>query len=134
MSCKVYLHKPATPDELLGRMDEDGKAYETRFGPDRYIGRVDISNGKIYASRPGPDKHIGEVALETGKVFTARFGPDDYVGRVQADGDLYLHKPVAPDQYIGREAGMPSYAHGGAALLLLVLPEIQKPAEPGEAQ
>ncbi len=130
MSCKVYLHKPSAPDELLGRVEEDGKVYETRFGPDQYIGRVDISNGKIYASRPGPDKHIGDVELETGRVFTVRFGPDDYVGRVQADGDLYLHKPVAPDQYIGRVAEMPSHAHGGAAFLLLVLPEIQKPDEP----
>ena len=67
--------------------------------------------------------------METGKVFTARFGPDDYVGRVQADGDLYLHKPIAPDDYIGRVADMTSYAYGGAALLLLVLPEMQKPDE-----
>jgi len=134
MSCKVYLHKPAAPDELLGRVEEDGKVYETRFGLDQYIGRVDISNGKIYASRSGPDKHIGEVELDTGRVFTTRFGPDNYVGRVQADGDLYLQKPIAPDQYIGRVAEMPSYAHGGAALLLLVLPEIQKPDEPEVTQ
>ncbi len=93
---------------------------------------MDISNGKIYVSRPGPDKHLGQVELETGKVFTARFGPDDYIGRAQADGELYLHKPIAPDQYVGRVAEMPSYAHGGAAFLLLVLPEIQKPGEPEE--
>ena len=129
MSYQVYLHKPAAPDELLGRVEADGKDYETRFGPDQYIGRVDISNGRIYLSRPGPNKHLGEVELETGRVFTARFGPDDYVGRVQADGELYLHKPIAPDQYVGRVVDMPSYAHGGAAFLLLVLPEIQKPAE-----
>lgn len=127
MSCKVYLHKPAARDELLGRVDEDGKVYTTRFGPDQYIGHVDIGNGKIYEARPGPDKHIGEVELETGRVFSARFGPDEYLGRVQADGELFLHKPIAPDEYIGRVAEMPSYAHGGAAFLLLVLPEILKP-------
>ena len=134
MSYKVYLHKPAAPDELLGRVEDDGKVYETRFGPDQYIGRVDISNGKIYASRPGPDRHIGEVELETGNVFTVRFGPDQYEGQVQADGQLYLHKPIAPDQYIGRVVDMPSYAHGGAAFLLLVLPEVQKPDEAEAAE
>ncbi len=27
MSYKVYLHKPAAPDELLGRVEDDGKVY-----------------------------------------------------------------------------------------------------------
>jgi hypothetical protein len=67
-------------------------------------------------------------------VFSASFGPDDYVGRVQADGKLYLHKPIAADQYAGKVADMPSYAYGGVALLLLVLPEIEKPADVEETK
>ncbi len=134
MSHKVYLHKPLAPDDLLGRVEDDGRVYQSRPGPDRYVGRVDLRDGRIYQSMAGPDRYIGRVELDSGKVYTTRFGPDEYVGRVEADGDLRLHRPFARDPYLGRIADMPSYAHGAAALLLLVLPEIQalSAAEEGE--
>jgi hypothetical protein len=50
---KVYLHKPMGKDELLGRVGGDGKVYDERFGPDEYIGWVNLEDGKIYISRVG---------------------------------------------------------------------------------
>lgn len=119
---KVYRHRPAAPDELVGRVEVDGSVYETRLGPDKRVGRVEIDTGKIFETRLGPDKIAGRVALDNGKVYRARFGPDEYVGRVDGDGKLHRHKSLAPDEYLGRLTEMPSFAHGGAALLLLVLP------------
>jgi hypothetical protein len=122
MTSKVFRHKPLAADELLGRVEPDGRLYESRFGPDKYIGRVETDNGKIYEAHVGPDKYVGRVELDTGKVFRARPGPDVYVGRVTGDGEFRRHKPVAADEYIGKVTEMASYAHGGAAFLLLALP------------
>ena len=81
---KVYRHKPMSPDELLGHVEPDGKVYESRFGPDKYVGRVDPDTGQIYEARLGPDKHIGRVALDNGKVYRAKLGPDEYLGRADS--------------------------------------------------
>jgi hypothetical protein len=122
MTSKVYRHKPLSPDEYLGRVEPDGKVYETRFGPDRFVGRVETDTGKIYQAHVGPDRYIGRVELDTGKVYRTKLGPDEYLGRVDGDGHFHRHRPMAPDVYIGKIASMPSYAHGAAAYLLLALP------------
>jgi len=119
---KVYRNKPLAPDELLGHVDADGKVYESRFGPDKYIGRVDVTSGQIYETRLGPDKLIGHVALDSGKVYHPKLGPDEYLGGVDAEGRCHRHVPLAPDEYLGKVEAMESYAHGGAGFLLLVLP------------
>jgi hypothetical protein len=133
MTSKVFRHKPLAADELLGRVEPDGRLYESRLGPDRFIGRVEIDNGKIYESRVGPDKYVGRVELDTGKVYRAKVGPDEYLGRVDGDGDFHRHKALARDEYIGKLTEMASYAHGGAAFLLLALPAWEK-AEAAEAE
>jgi hypothetical protein len=122
MTSKVFRHKPLAADELLGRVEPDGRLFESRFGPDKLIGRVETDSGKIYETRLGPDKYVGRVELDSGKVFRARTGPDQYLGRVNGDGEFHLHRAVATDVYIGKLTEMASYAHGGAALLLLALP------------
>jgi hypothetical protein len=126
----VYRQKPMAPDELLGRVDPDGKVYESRFGPDKYVGRVEVDTGKIYEARLGPDKYLGSVALDSGKVYRHKpMAADEYLGRVDADGKFHRHKPLAPDEYLGKMTPMASYAHGGAAFLLLVLPAFEEIAE-----
>lgn len=139
---KVYRHRSLLPDELLGHIHVDGKVYETRSGPDKYVGRVELETGKIFESHLGPDKHIGRVDLRNGKVFLTRIGPDEYLGRVHEDGKLYAHKELAPDEYLGKVTDMSSLAHGGGAFLLLVIPAYEEQAEkaqddepnPGEAE
>lgn len=121
---KVYKQKPLAPDELLGRVASDGKVYESRFGPDKYVGRVETETGKVYEARFGPDKYIGRVALDTGKIFHAKFGPDEYLGRVGDDGKLFRHKPLASDEYVGKITDLRSYAHGGAAFFAAGLASI----------
>lgn len=143
MTSKVFRHKPLAADELLGRVEPDGRLYESRFGPDKYIGRVEIDNGKVYESRLGPDKYMGRVELDSGKVFRAKVGPDEYLGRVSGEGEFHRHRSLAGDQYIGKLTEMASYAHGGAAFLLLALPawdeaqagaaEAKEPPEPTAA-
>lgn len=122
---KIYLHRSLAPDILLGHVDENGKVYETRFGPDKYVGRVEAESGKIFAAQLGPDDYIGRVDLENGKVYRAVFGPDEYLGRVEDDGRMYYHLSMARDAYVGILKGMSDIAHGGAAYLLLVLPEVE---------
>jgi hypothetical protein len=119
---KVYRNKPLALDELLGHVAGDGKVYESRFGPDKYVGRVDLVSGHIYEARLGPDKHIGRVALDNGKVYHPKVGPDEYLGGVDAEGRCHRHIPMASDEYLGKVVEMETYAHGGAAFLLLVLP------------
>ena len=60
MSNKVYFQRPLAPDELLGHVAYDGRVYESRFGPDKYVGRVELDTGKIYEARLGPDKYTGQ--------------------------------------------------------------------------
>jgi hypothetical protein len=127
MTSHVYQQKPLAPDELMGRVDPDGKVYETRLGPDKYIGRVDVDSGKIYEALVGPDHYLGRVDLGSGKVFLHKpMALDEYVGRVDDDGKFFHHRPLAKDDYIGKITEMASYAHGGAAFLLLVWPDFAK--------
>ena len=125
---KVYKHKAFAPDEYLGHVDADGRVFESRFGPDRCIGRVDPRSGKIYETRLGPDRQIGKVYPENGKVYLAKYGPDEYLGRVTQSGKLYLHKFMGPDEYLGKVVQMSSRIHGGAGFLLLVIPVYDKEA------
>ena len=126
----VYRQKPLAPDELLGRVEADGKVYESRFGPDKYVGRVELDNGKIFETRLGPDKYLGRVELDSGKVFRHKpMALDEYLGRVDGDGKFHRHKPLAPDEYLGHMTQMASLAYGGAAFLLLALPAFEEIAE-----
>jgi hypothetical protein len=130
---KVYRHHSFARDEYLGRVADDGRVYDSRPGPDRYIGRVELEDGKIYESRLGPDQHIGHVEVKSGKVYLDKLGPDEYLGRVTEDGKLYRHNPVAPDEYLGKVTEMVSVVHGGAAFLLLVVPAYDQEKEANEA-
>jgi hypothetical protein len=123
---KVYLHKPLAADAQLGYVDERGKVHQTRFGPDKYVGWVELESGKIYENRLGPDNYIGRVDLRDGRIYLEKIGPDEYVGRVEEDGRLFSHAARAFDPYVGKVEDMISIAHGGAAYLLLVLPRLEE--------
>ncbi len=123
---KVYRQRPLAPDELLGHVDFDGKVYESRFGPDKYVGRVELDSGKVFESRFGPDKHLGRVALDSGKMYRAKFGPDEYLGRVDSEGKFYRHKPLAVDETIGHIADTTAFNLAGAGFLLLVWPLVEE--------
>ena len=135
MNNKVYFQRPLAPDELLGHVAYDGKIYESRFGPDKYVGRVELDTGKIYEARLGPDKYIGQVMLDSGKVYRHKpMAADEYLGSVDGDGKMFRHKPMAPDEYVGKIVEMTSYAHGGAAFLLLVWPMVEEQMKAGIEQ
>ena len=122
---KVYKHKTLAPDTYLGRVEDVGKVYRNIGGPrkpDHYVGRVDLQTGKVYDSEAGPEILVGHVELDSGKVFLTRLSHTEYIGRVNEKGRLYHHKRLAFDQYLGKIKDMMSYAYGGAAFLLLVLP------------
>jgi len=129
---KAYRHVSLARDEYLGRVDEHGTVFEERFGPDRRIGRVDPGDGTVFEARLGPDRVIGRVELNTGKVFLAKFGPDEYVGKVYKDGRCFYHRQVARDLYLGRVKEMVSFAHGGAAFLLLIFPAYEEKVDEKE--
>ena len=131
---KVYKHRPKARDELLGRVSADGRVYESRLSPDKYVGRVELESGKIFESRFGPDKHIGRVDIGTGKVYLKRLGPDEYLGRVEKAGKLYFHRSLARDEYLGKVTDMVSVTHGGGAFLLLLIPEIDKETQQAEQE
>jgi hypothetical protein len=123
---KVFLHQAGKPDRLLGHISEDGRVIRSVPGPDDEIGHVDLATGKIYARKLGPDEYLGRVDLENGKVYRhVALGSDEYLGRAAENGRMYRHVPAAADDYIGSLPGAPSYAHSGAAFLLLVLPYLE---------
>ena len=133
MSHKVYFQRPLAPDALLGRVEADGKVYESRFGPDKYVGRVELDTGKIYEARLGPDKYVGQVMLDSGKVYRHKpMAADEYLGSVDGDGKFFRHRPLAADEYLGQVVEMTSYAHGGAAFLLLIWPMVEEELEARE--
>jgi hypothetical protein len=122
---KVYKHKTLARDVYLGRIEDDGKIYRNVEGPrkpDHYVGRVDLQTGKVYSAESGPEVLVGHVELDNGKVFLTRLNQTDYIGRVNEKGRIYHHKRMAFDQYLGKIKDMMSYAYGGAAFLMLVLP------------
>ncbi len=131
MNSNVFRHRPVAPDEKIGHVEPDGRVYAAQFGPDKYVGRVELDSGRVWETRFGPDRLIGHVGLDTGKCFHAIFGPDEYVGHVDGEGRLFRHIPVAVDEYLGRIEHTPGFAYAGAALLLLVLPKWE--AEQAEA-
>lgn len=129
MNHKVFLHRPLAPDELLGHAAYDGKVYESRLGPDKYVGWVELDSGRIYEARLGPDKHIGQVELSSGKVYRHKpLAADEYLGRVDADGNYFTHRAFAPDVRVASITPMPSTALAGAAFMLLVLPALEAEA------
>ncbi len=122
---KVYEHKTLARDVYLGRLEDDGKVYRNVGGPrkpDHYIGRVDLETGKVYSSEAGPETLVGHVELDSGKVFLTRLDHTEYIGRVNEKGRIYHHRRMAFDQYLGKIKDMMSYAYGGGAFLLLVMP------------
>ena len=121
---KVYLQRTgAVPDKLLGRVEENGRVYRSRLGPDDEIGHLHLDSGKVYAQRLGNDEYVGRVDLDNGKVWRdVTAGPDEYLGRVHEDGRMDYHVAGRVDQYIGRIAGEFTLAQAGAAFLLLVWP------------
>jgi hypothetical protein len=126
---KVYRHKALASDQYLGRVGEDGNVFESRLGPDKMAGRVDLSTGKVYESRFGPDKFVGRVDPKNGKVYLPRLGPDEYLGKIDPDGRCFFHKRLARDEYIGKVTDMVSFAHAGGGFLLLLLPLMERIAE-----
>ena len=123
---KVYRHKPLAADEYLGHVAFDGKVYETRFGPDKHVGWVELDTGKIYESRFGPDRYIGQVQLDSGKVYRHKpMAVDEYLGQMDNHGKFYRHQ-VGPDEYIGQIEGTNAYAIGGAGFMLLVWPLVEE--------
>ena len=123
---KVYRQKPLAPDEYLGHVGFDGKVHESRFGPDKYVGRVELDTGKIFEARLGPDNYVGSITLDSGKVYRHKpMAVDEYLGRVDSDGKFYRHR-VGPDEYIGKIEGAHAYTLGGAAFMLLVWPLVEE--------
>lgn len=123
---KVYLAIPTAFDELQGHVNEDGKIYRSKFGPDEYVGEVDLPSGKIYAERFGPNQKIGYVDLENGKVYLSKLGLDEYVGRVDNQGRMHRHVPMGADEYVGKVEDFVSYAHSAGAMLLLIFPALEE--------
>ncbi len=126
---KVYRTIPFAPDKLLGHVESDGTIYHNRFGPDELIGHVDLATGHIYERHFGPDKAIGRVDLSNGNVYLSRFGPDEHVGEVNTNGRILRQKRLAADDDIGNVEPFISYAHSAGAMLLLVLPALEKSNE-----
>jgi hypothetical protein len=122
---KVYLAVSGAPDVLLGHVTDEGTVIRSQAGPDEEIGHVDLVKGDVYRRRVGPDEKVGHVDVKSGKVYTTRLGPDEYAGEVNPDGAMRRHAAMAADQYIGKVEQFTSYAHSGAAMLLLVLPEVE---------
>ncbi len=132
---KVYKHKSLAPDVYLGRVEDDGKVYRNTGGPrkpDNYVGRVDLQNGRVYSAESGPETLVGHVELDSGKVHLTRLSHTEYIGHVNEKGRIYHHKRMAFDQYLGKIKDMLSYAYGGAAFLLLVLPVFEAELEKEE--
>ena len=69
----VFLHKAFAPDDRIGHVDEQGRVFETRFGPDKIVGRVDLRSGKIYESRSGKDEYLGKIDPTTGKIYLEKW-------------------------------------------------------------
>lgn len=132
---RAYLHRALAPDPQLGCVEWDGKVYETRFGPDKYIGRVELDTGRIFEARLGPDHYVGRVDLKEGKIYRhVPGGPDEYLGHVDANGNFFDHRPLAPDPYVGNLTPMPGFAHAGAAFLLLLIPQLEEADQKKKAE
>jgi hypothetical protein len=120
---KVYLHRPAAADKLLGRVEGNGDVYGTYPGPDDKIGQVDCDTGKVIAQRLGPNEYIGRVDLHNGKVYRhVPRGPDEYLGQVKENSRLDYHLPGQADEYTSRIGTDATLAEACAAFPLLVWP------------
>ena len=124
---KVYLHIAGGPDKLLGHVNNDGSVSRSERGLDDVIGHVELPTGAIYAKRLGPDDYLGRVDLDNGRIYKhVPAGADEYLGKVEKNGAMYRHVPMGADDYIGKLEDSPSYAHAGAAFLMLVLPAVDE--------
>jgi hypothetical protein len=118
----IYRQIQYAPDQLIGRVEADGRVIAVHFGPDHYVGKVVEKEGKVYRHVAlAPDAYLGHVT-DDGRIYAHRIGPDLYVGQVREDGAIFRQVRMGPDVYLGKVTGMTHVVEGAAALLLFFLP------------
>jgi hypothetical protein len=64
---KIYRHRTARSDELIGHTDEEtGVVYDTRSDKEIAVGRVEYDSGKIYFTRFDTSAESRKVERYTG--------------------------------------------------------------------
>lgn len=108
----IYEHVELAPDQLIGRIDEEGRVYYEEEGESEYIGRIDYAQGEVFDEEEG---YMGWVE-ENGEIFGSYEEGDEKLGRVADDGKLYLFDEGDVEVYVGQVTEMKHKADGAAAV------------------
>lgn len=116
MDVKIYVDTPLAPDELIGRIDENGKIYAIDHGEEEYIGWIDYDEGDVYDH----EDYLLGWAEDDGTIIAYYEDDDDEeeLGYVTEEGALYYYASDEEETYFGKLTDMTDYAEGAAALLL----------------
>lgn len=123
MDTQIYVDKDLSPDNLIARIDSEGKMYAIDAEGEEYLGWIDYEKGDVYDS----EDYLLGWAEEDGAVvfYIEEDDEDEEIGYVTEDGQLYYFAEPGDTEaaYFGKVAGMHDFAEGAAALLFFLAEE-----------
>lgn len=128
MDVKILADTTEAPDQVIGRIDEEGKLYAAlEDGGEEHIGRIDYEEGDVYDTE---DYLIGWAEDDgTVMVYYEEEDEEEEIGYVTEEGELFFYEGEDEEVYFGKLTGMRHYADGAAALLFFLEEEEMEEGE-----
>jgi hypothetical protein len=107
-----------TPENLIGRIDDDGNVYEVDGEDEICLGWINFDEGDVFDAE---DVLIGWVE-DDGTVVAVDEEADEEIeiGNVNDQGELYAYEGENKKALVGKLKTMQDYAEGAAALLFFL--------------
>jgi hypothetical protein len=107
-----------TPENLIGRIDDDGNVYEVEGDEEICLGWINFEHGDVFDAE---DVLIGWVE-DDGKVVAVDEEADEEIeiGYVNDQGELYAYEGEDAEAMVGQLQNMQDFAEGAAALLFFL--------------
>ena len=107
-----------TPENLIGRIDDDGNVYEVDGEEEICLGWIEFDEGDVF---DGEDVLVGWVEDDGTVVAVDEEGDEEIeIGYVSEDGELYAYEGEEEKALVGKLKNMQDYAEGAAALLFFL--------------
>jgi hypothetical protein len=123
MDVMIYMSSKSekidlTPENLIGRVDDEGNVYEVEGDEEICLGWIDFEQGDVFDAE---DVLIGWVE-DDGTVVAVDEEADEEieVGYVNDQGALYAYEGEESEALVGQLQNMQDFAEGAAALLFFL--------------
>jgi hypothetical protein len=123
MDVKIYMSAGGaqidlTPENLIGRIDDEGNIYEVEGDEEICLGWIDFEHGDVFDDE---DVLIGWVEEDGTAVAVDEEADEEIeIGYVNDEGALYAYEGEKEETLVGQLQDMQDLAEGAAALLFFL--------------